>query len=81
MIITQPIFTNLVNGQINAKKNWTLFYHQELYSLFTKNTTDMLWEKYNQLHPQGEAGQNTTVLTYDLLALSLPPTAMIATVV
>ena len=38
-------------------------------------------ENYNQFNPQGGVVQNTTVLTYDLLSLSLPPTAMRGTVV
>ena len=33
------------------------------------------------MHPKGGVGQNTTVFTYDLLDLSLPPTARRVTVV
>ena len=46
VIITQPIFTNSVNGQITAKKNWTWFYHQKLRSLFYKSATGKIWKKY-----------------------------------
>ena len=36
---------------------------------------------YNQLHPQGGVGQNTTIFTYNLLSLSIPPTSIRATVI
>ena len=64
----------------NHQNNWTWLFHQESCILFTKSATRSLW-KYNQLHSQVGEGQNNTVFTYDLLALSLPPTAMQATIV
>ena len=63
VIMTQPIFTNLVNGKITSN-NRTWFYTQKLRILFTKKDTRKLCKKYNQFHPQGGLEYNTTVFTY-----------------
>ena len=75
-INTSIYLHKLVKWTDNHWANCTWFYHQELRSLFTKNTTGKLWKKYNQLHPQWGLEENRTFFTFHVLAFLIPPTLM-----